>query len=116
MLAVGALTLLFGVTFAVVEGWSSGISFTERDWIVVVEVDNQTGDEVFDRSLTSALMTAIQQSQHVDVLPQSRVREVLRHMQRPDSARLDEATAREVAQRIGSPVVLATTLTRIDSV
>ena len=116
LLAVGALTLLFGVTFAVVEGWSSGIPFTERDWIVVADVDNQTGDEVFDRSLTSALMTAIQQSQHVNVLPQSRVREMLRHMQRPDSARLDEATAREVAQRIGSPVVLATTLTRIDSV
>ncbi len=115
-LAAGAMVLFAGVTFLVVEGWPSGISFTEQDWIVVADVDNQTGDSVFDRSLTSALMTTIQQSKHVNVVPRSRVREILRLMERTDTSVLDEATAREVAQRIGSPVVLATEITRVDSV
>lgn len=110
------MVLLLGVTVTVVDGWPSGITFTERDWIVVADVDNQTGDSVFDRSLTSALMTTIQQSKHVNVVPRSRIREILQHMERPDTSVLDEATAREVAQRIGSPVVLATEITRVDSI
>ena len=113
--AVTAGVLLLGATAAVVEGWPSGIRFSESDWIVVANVDNRTGDDIFDGSLTTALVSALQQSQHVNVVPASRVREILRHMQRPDTTALDEATAREVAQRIGSPLVLATSLTRIDS-
>ncbi len=111
----GAIALLLVVTFTVVEGWPSGITFTERDWIVIADVDNQTGDSVFNRSLTSALMTAIQQSKHVNVVPRSRVREILQQMERRDTSVLDETTAREVAQRIGSRVVLATEITRVDS-
>ena len=114
--AAGAIVLVLGVTTTVVDGWSSGIAFTERDWIVVADVANHTGDSVFDRSLTSALMTAIQQSQHVNVVPRSRVREVLRLMENPDTAALDDSTAIQVALRIGSPVVLSTEITRIDSV
>jgi serine/threonine-protein kinase len=115
-IAVGGIVLLAALTMTVVDGWPSGIRFTEQDWIVVADVDNQTGDSVFDRSLTSALMTTIQQSKHVNVVPRSRVREVLQHMERTDTSTLDEATAREVAQRIGSPVVLATEITRVDSI
>jgi len=94
----------------------SSVPFDRRDWILVADFKNATGDPVFDRSLTTALTAEMQQSRYVNVFPRSRVRQTLERMRRPgaDSV-LDEALANEVAQREGIRVVVAGEVGRIDS-
>jgi serine/threonine protein kinase/tetratricopeptide (TPR) repeat protein len=94
---------------------SSGIDFAARDWIVLTEFDNQTGDSVFEGSLNSALTVGLQQSRYVNVLPRTRIAEVLAQMERPDTTRLDEAVGREVALRANVRVFVVPAISRIDS-
>lgn len=75
------------------------LAFKERDWILVSDFNNLTGDKVFDRSLRLALEVAIAQSQYVNVYPADRVAATLQRMGRPPAARLDETLAAEVAER-----------------
>lgn len=83
------------------------LAFKERDWVLIADFENLTGDPAFDRPLQSALALGMEQSQHVNVVPRARVREALRRMQRPDDARLDEDLASEVAIREGVRAVIA---------
>ena len=86
------------------------IAFAERDWLLVTEFDNQTGDPLFDRALNTALSTALTQSRYVNIVPSTRIRESLRRMERPTPAPIDEATGREIALREGIRLVLAPTI------
>jgi serine/threonine protein kinase/tetratricopeptide (TPR) repeat protein len=107
---------------AVAAWWLSGrlsqpaLAFNERDWIVIADVDNQTGDPVFDRSLSAALTVGLTQSRYVNVLPASRVRGALQRMQRQPGARLDEAQASEVAIREGAKAVVAASIAALGNV
>ena len=87
------------------------IAFAERDWLLVSDFANHTGDPVFDRSLNTALSAALTQSRYVNVVPSSRIRESLRRMEKADLTRADEATAREIALREGFRLVLAPAVT-----
>lgn len=87
------------------------IAFAERDWLLVSDFANHTGDPVFDRSLNTALSAALTQSRYVNIVPSSRIRESLRRMERPDLTRTDEAVAREIAVREGFRLVLAPSVT-----
>ena len=88
-----------------------------REWIIVADVENRTGDSIFEPTVSFALAAALRQSTQVNVLPPERIREVLVRMRRPgaDTA-LDLSLAREIAQREGARVVLVPSLTRLDSV
>ena len=92
------------------------LAFAERDWILIADVANLTGDPVFDRSLATALDVGIAQSQYVNVFPESRVRDALARMQRPADARVDEAVASEIAVREGVKGVLACSVAQIGAV
>ncbi|HUE86168.1 MAG TPA: protein kinase [Vicinamibacterales bacterium] len=86
------------------------IAFAERDWLLVSDFANETGDPVFDRSLHTALSAAIGQSRYVNIVPSTRIRESLRRMQRGEGSATDLATAREIALREGFRIVLAPTI------
>ncbi len=75
------------------------LAFKERDWILVADFNNMTGDAVFDRSLRVALEVAIAQAQYVIVYPPHRVAATLQRMRRAPLTRLDETLAAEVAER-----------------
>ena len=87
------------------------IAFAERDWLLVSDFANHTGDPVFDRSLNTALSAGLTQSRYVNVVPSSRIRESLRRMEKANLTRADEATAREIALREGFRLVLAPAVT-----
>jgi tetratricopeptide (TPR) repeat protein len=91
----------------------SALAFQKRDWIVVADVENLTGDPLFDRSLQTALVVGIQQSQYVSVLPPSRIQDALRRMRREPGTRLDEPTASELALREGAKAVLACSISEV---
>ena len=95
---------------------TSVLAFQARDWILIVDFDNQTGDPVFDRSLKTALTVGIQQSRCVNVFPDGRVQEALQRMRKPAVERIDEALGGEIALREGIKGLLACSIGRAGEV
>jgi eukaryotic-like serine/threonine-protein kinase len=89
------------------------VAFRTRDWLVLADVENQTGDRLFDRSLDRTLAVGIQQSREVNVIARSQIEEVLRRMGRKNVTTLDEASADEVALREGARAVLACSIGQV---
>ncbi len=92
---------------------AEALAFQERDWILITDFENLTGEQVFDGSLETALSVGIQQSQYVNVFPRSRVQETLKRMRREDIKKVDETVGREVALREGIKGLLACQISRI---
>ncbi len=92
---------------------AQALAFQARDWILVTDFENQTGQEVFDAGLETAMSVSIQQSQYVNVFPLSRVRETLTRMSRTGLTKIDEAVGREVALREGIKALLACGISRV---
>lgn len=102
------VTLLAGLA---VGGWmllrpEPAIAFAERDWVVLADVRNMTGNAVFDESLDQALRISLEQSRYVNVLSDLKVRDTLARMRQPAGARLDDALAIDVALRDGARAVI----------
>jgi tetratricopeptide (TPR) repeat protein len=91
------------------------IAFAERDWLLVADFANETGDPAFDRGLNTALAAALTQSRYVNIVPSNRIRESMRRMGRTPDTRTDAATAREIALREGFRMALAPTIASMGS-
>jgi tetratricopeptide (TPR) repeat protein/DNA-binding winged helix-turn-helix (wHTH) protein len=84
-----------------------------RDYVLISDFDNQTGDPVFDRSLATALATSLDQSSAANVYSPARVRETLRRMQKPNIEHIDEDLALEIAEREGIKAVVLPTIASV---
>jgi tetratricopeptide (TPR) repeat protein len=102
------LWLMAGVVTAVVALIAFGASFifagrgpalTEQDTIVLADIENTTGEAVFDAALKVALAVALEQSPFLRVFPDDRARETLQLMNRSPDEPVTRATAREIARR-----------------
>jgi tetratricopeptide (TPR) repeat protein/predicted Ser/Thr protein kinase len=80
---------------------------TERDFIVLADFVNTTGDPVFDDTLKQALAVQLGQSPFLNIFPEARVRETLGFMGRSPEERLTTNLAREVCQRRGIKAMLS---------
>lgn len=119
-LAVAALILVIA---GVVAAWlgrtvfsksaARALAFQERDWILIADFENRTGEQVFDGSLETALTVGIQQSQHVNVFPRSRLQDTLKRMRKEEVKKVDESLAAEIAVREGIKAVLACSIGKI---
>ncbi len=114
--AVAGVVMIASVTGAVMLSSSNDIGFERRDWILIADLANETGDSVFDGSLDIALSSALQQSQHVNIFPRTRAAETLRRMERRPGGAIDGAVAREIALRENLRVVVVPSITAVDSV
>lgn len=77
-----------------------GIAFSARDWVVVGDLVNRTGQQVLDDSLDLAFRQGLSQSRHVNVLSTLQVRDALARMQRdPAATQVDRGIGAELAQR-----------------
>ncbi|MEG1680943.1 MAG: putative peptide modification system cyclase, partial [Stenotrophomonas sp.] len=90
------------------------IAFAERDWVVVGDFSNQTGNLVLDDALQQALRISLEQSRHVNVVSDLKVRETLRQMRKDPAQPLDRATAKEVAIRDGARAVVMPSVQEIN--
>ncbi|MGO9274735.1 MAG: tetratricopeptide repeat protein [Terriglobia bacterium] len=79
--------------------------------VFLTEIENVTGDPQLN-GVTELLRSALGQSAHFNLMSPSRVCEVLQTMTKPCDAKLDPATAREVAMRDGVPRVVFGTLSK----
>jgi putative peptide modification system cyclase len=82
------------------------LAFNERDWVVVGDLSNFTGDPRFEQSLDSALRIGLEQSRFVNILPQLKVDSALQRMGRSDKATVDRAIGSEIALREGARALL----------
>jgi len=100
--AISTLSLVVALILAYwfIEG-SRSLSFTARDWILIADLENQTGDPLFDRSLTDAFTVSLEQSKYANVFPRSRVNQTLPRMGRKAADRIDEQIGRELCVREG---------------
>jgi tetratricopeptide (TPR) repeat protein/predicted Ser/Thr protein kinase len=92
------------------------LAFNERDWILISDFENLTGDKVFDGPLRIALEVGVAQSRYVNVLPPQRLQAALQRMKRTTGDRLDETLASEVAVREGVRAVLACSISQVGDV
>jgi eukaryotic-like serine/threonine-protein kinase len=67
--------------------------------ILVVELDNRTGDSDFDVVLTKALEIDLDQSPYIDVMSEPEARSTLRLMGKPPETALTPVIAEEVCER-----------------
>ncbi|MFQ6617543.1 MAG: serine/threonine protein kinase [Fidelibacterota bacterium] len=61
------------------------IPFSERDWVLITDFENLTGEEIFDESLSTAFHVSIGQSSYLNVFPGRRIRQTLRRMKRANT-------------------------------
>lgn len=88
---------------------------TDKDTIVLADVDNKTGDEVFDEALKQALAVELGQSPFLNVLSDQKVKATLGMMGRPTNERITADTGRELCMRAGSKALLIATISRLGS-
>jgi tetratricopeptide (TPR) repeat protein len=105
-LAGGAAAALVGAVVAwrpdvAPNAAASGLPFNERDWVLVADFDNRTGEVVLDDTIRFALERELNTSQFVNVVPRERVADALRLMKRPEDTSLSGEVAREVSMRDG---------------
>ena len=114
--ALAAETLL--LAGLALSGWfltrpQPAIAFAERDWVVVGDVRNLTGDARLDDSLEQAFRISLEQSRYVNVLSDLKVRETLQRMQKKVDAQVDRASGSEIALRDGARALLLPTVAEV---
>ncbi|MGH8147961.1 MAG: putative peptide modification system cyclase, partial [Rhodanobacteraceae bacterium] len=112
-LVAEAAMLLIGIGFGL---WfllqsPPTLAFGARDWVVVGNVHNLTGDKLFNQSVDSALRISLEQSQYVNVLPELSVRQTLKRMELdPDKAQVNRAVGAQIALRDGARALILPTV------
>ncbi|HUH89058.1 MAG TPA: putative peptide modification system cyclase [Lysobacter sp.] len=89
------------------------LAFHERDWVVLADLRNLTGQSLLDDSLEQAFRISLEQSRHVNVLSDLKTRDTLARMQREPGTRLDRAIASEIAIRDGARAVILPTVAEV---
>lgn len=89
------------------------IAFNERDWVVVGDLRNLTGDPRLDDALEQAFRIALEQSRYVNVLSDMKMRETLQRMQRKPDVAVDRALGSEIALRDGARALLLPTVAEV---
>ena len=90
-------------------------ALTEKDFILLTDFVNTTGDSVFDGTLKQALAVQLEQSPYLNVLPQSRIQEALRFMGRSPDERVTSDVAREICVREGVKAMLTGSISGLGS-
>ena len=106
-LLVAAAFLLAAVLSVVwLSGRTPALAFAARDFVLISDFENQTGDPVFNKSLTTAFTTSLGQSSHANIYSRLRINAALKRMKKPGVDRIDEPLAQEIAVREGLKVIV----------
>jgi serine/threonine protein kinase/Tfp pilus assembly protein PilF len=89
------------------------LSFAPRDWLLITDFDNQTGDPLFDRSLLTALTVSLEQSPHANVVPRARLVGSLHRMGRTGDEKITDELARDISQREAIRAILSCSIAKV---
>ena len=90
-------------------------ALTEKDFILLTDFTNTTGDSVFDGTLKQALAVQLEQSPFLNVYPQERVRQALRYAGRSPDDRVTLPIARDICQREAVKAILTGSISPLGS-
>ena len=91
------------------------VPLKEGDWIVIADFENQTDEEIFDKSLNTAFALSLNQSRHINVLSRERMQQTLKLMKAEDLENIDEKTGKEIALREGVNYYIVPGISRVGS-
>jgi serine/threonine protein kinase/tetratricopeptide (TPR) repeat protein len=109
------LVMLVAVTGVILWRKLGGQVVPPRLSVVVAEFENRTGDPAFDQTPRELVSTALGQSPQVFVFPSSRLPDVLRRMQKPETDVLNEQIGSEICTREGLHSVISGSISRLGS-
>ena len=99
-IAISVLTMLCAVILTLwIAGRKTALSFAPRDWILVADFVNDTGEATLDRSLNTAFTVSLEQSTYANVFPRARIKDALRRMGKQGTVAIDESVGREICVR-----------------
>ncbi len=93
--------IVFAIVFFL---WNKqpAFNFSNRDWVLISNFDNRTGEEVFEYALRTALEIEISESKYVNVVPKGRVMDILNLMKQNPGKKIDRELGREICLRDGN--------------
>lgn len=80
----------------------SKLNFSERDWVLITNFNNQTGNEVFESALRTALEMELSNSKYVNVVSQGRTLDILNLMRQNPNVIVNRKLGREICLRDGN--------------
>ena len=92
---------------------STTMPFKERDWIVITDFENITGDPVFDNSLNTAFKLSVNQSRYINVVTRQKIKEILKRMKKDKATHIDEELAREIALRESIKIYISPSISKV---
>lgn len=98
-LIVLALAICVAVVAHALYRYSSRPVLAEHAPVLLTDVENQTGEKLFDQTVTEALRQALAQSRYVRLVPQSQVLEATERMGPRKVSHVDIALGEELARR-----------------
>lgn len=106
------------VAALLVGGWfltrpQPAIAFAERDWVVLGDVRNMTGQGVLDEGMGQAFRISLEQSRYVNVLGVLKVRDTLTKMLLAEDTPVAQDVAIQIARRDGARAVLLPTIREV---
>jgi len=104
---------LFGAWYVLIS--APAIELSPRDYVLIADIENQTGDRLFDSSIKEAIKVSLRQSNRFNILPAERIYSTFQLMGLPEHSPVDELTGISLARRVGAPVVLAAGVARFGS-
>jgi tetratricopeptide (TPR) repeat protein len=90
-------------------------AITEKDFLLVADFVNTTGDTVFDGTLRKALSVDLQQSPYLNVVSDEKVYQTLSLMGKAPDERITAVIGREIAQRNGVRALLVGSIASLGS-
>ncbi len=89
------------------------IAFGARDWVVVGDLRNQTGQGVLDDSLDAAFRVSVEQSRYVNLVSELQMRDALARMEKPAGTKIDRQIGSEIALREGARALVLPSVAEI---
>ena len=81
-----------------------------KDSIILANFVNQTGDPVFDNTLSQALRIDLEQSPVINIVSQEHLRQSVKFLGKPEDTLVTPAIAREIGEREGMKAILTGTI------
>lgn len=85
-------------------------AFAERDWAVMGDLRNLSGDASLDGAVEEALRIALAESGFVNLVSDRMVSDTLQRMERPADAKIGRVLGSELAQRTGARILVLPTV------
>src|ERR1700683_2762664 len=106
-LATGALLAIGALSVWRYEVYRHRITLAATDTIVLADVDNRTGDPVFDGALNSALRYEMEQTPYLNLLGLDKTYASMGQMKLPPTTKITPEIARQICSKTSSKMVIS---------